>query len=74
MSEHGSDPARARFFILALLRFSGVVIAFVGIAIVMKRIVEPADIVGTALMAIGAFEVILLPTLLARRWRSPPEQ
>lgn len=74
MSEKTSDPAKARFFILALLRFSGVLIAFAGIAIVAKRFVEPADIVGTALIAIGAFEVMLLPTLLVRRWRRPPEQ
>ena len=28
--------------------------------------------VGFVLMAIGLLEVFLLPTLLARRWRTPP--
>lgn len=67
-----SDQTRAkgRFIALAVIRFSGVALAFLGIAVVMKRLIEPADIVGTALIAIGAFEVIVLPVLLIRRWRS----
>lgn len=64
------EQAKQRFFLLAGLRLSGVVIAFFGIAVVMKRLVEPADIIGTALIAIGAFEVIVLPLLLLRSWRA----
>lgn len=63
------EQAKTRFFILTGLRFSGVAIAFLGIAVVMKRLVEPADIIGTALIALGAFEVLVLPTLLLRNWR-----
>lgn len=64
------EQAKKRFFLLAGIRLSGVVLAFLGIAIVMKRLIEPADIVGTALIAVGAFEVILLPVLLMRSWRT----
>lgn len=64
------EQAKQRFFLLAGIRLSGVVIAFLGIAIVMKRLIEPADIIGTAMIAIGAFEVILLPVLLMRSWRT----
>jgi hypothetical protein len=63
------EDAKRRFFILAGLRLSGVAIAFLGIAVIMQRLVEPADVVGTALIAIGAFEVLVLPTLLLRSWR-----
>jgi hypothetical protein len=66
------DKSRQRFIVLAAIRFSGVAIAFLGIAVVMRRLIEPADIIGTALIAIGAFEVLVLPLLLVRRWRSPP--
>ena len=66
-----NDPARARFFALGLIRFSGVAIAFLGVAILSKRWVEPAEIIGGALMAIGAFEVLVLPIILAKRWRTP---
>lgn len=64
------EQAKKRFFLLAGIRLSGVAIAFLGIAVVMKRLIEPADIIGTALIAIGAFEVIVLPVLLLRSWRS----
>lgn len=63
------DEAKQRFFMLAAIRFSGVAMAFFGIAVIMRRLVEPADIVGTALIAVGMFEVLILPTLLLRKWR-----
>ncbi len=65
------DLAKKRFIVLTALRFSGVAIAFLGIAVVMRRLIEPADIIGTALIAVGAFDVIVLPMLLVRGWRSP---
>jgi hypothetical protein len=66
------SKARQRFIALAFIRFGGVAIAFLGIAIVMRRLIEPAGIVGTALIAAGAFGVLVLPVLLVRRWRTPP--
>ncbi len=62
--------ARRRFLILTFCRFSGVALAFLGISISMKRWLEPADIIGTALLALGAFEVIVLPLIFVRKWRS----
>jgi hypothetical protein len=67
------DPAKTRFLLLGLLRLSGVIFAFLGIAIIMKRLVEPAEIIGGVLIAIGALEVLVLPVLLVRRWRTPPD-
>lgn len=64
------DQARRRFFALTILRFSGVALAFLGIAVIMKRLIEPADIIGTVLLVIGAFDVLVFPTLLLRRWKS----
>lgn len=65
------DPARARFFMLSAIRLGGVVFAFLGIAILVKRWVEPAELVGWTLIAVGAFEVMALPLILARQWRTP---
>lgn len=67
------DPARARFFALGLIRLSGVVVAFTGVSIVVKRWLEPADLIGGALMAVGAFAVMILPLMLVKRWRTPKE-
>jgi hypothetical protein len=66
------DPAKTRFLLLGLVRLSGVIFAFLGIAIIMKRLVEPAEIIGGVLIAMGALDVLVLPALLVRRWRTPP--
>jgi len=69
------DPqaqARSRFMLLNLIRFGGVMIALFGAAVIGKRLIEPAEIVGGLMMALGAFEVVLLPAILVRRWRTPP--
>lgn len=67
-----TDPAKARFFILAAVRLFGVFAAFLGIAIIMKQLVEPSVIIGGILIMIGAFDVMVVPQILARRWKSPP--
>jgi hypothetical protein len=65
------DPARARFFALGLIRLGGVAIAFLGVAIIVKRLVEPAEIIGGALLFIAAIDVLVVPVVLAKRWRTP---
>ncbi len=67
----GHDPARARFFALGLIRLGGVVLAFVGISIIAKRWVEPAEIIGGVLLFIAAIDVLVVPLILVKRWRTP---
>lgn len=63
------DLARKRFFLLTMLRFGGVVLAFVGISIIAKRWIEPAEIVGGLLLVVAIVDVVVAPTVLIRRWR-----
>lgn len=63
------DLARKRFFLLTMLRFGGVVLAFVGISILAKRWIEPAEIVGGLLLVVAIVDVVVVPTVLIRRWR-----
>lgn len=65
------DLARARFFTLGLIRLGGVALAFLGVAIIAKRLVEPAEIIGGALLLIAAVDVLVVPVVLAKRWRTP---
>ena len=65
------DPARARFFTLGLIRLGGVALAFLGASIIAKRLVEPAEIIGGLLLLIAAVDVLVIPVLLAKRWRTP---
>ncbi len=66
------DISKRRFLALTLIRLSGVVLAFIGVSIVSKRWIEPADLIGYAFILVGAFDVMVVPLLLARRWRTPP--
>jgi hypothetical protein len=65
------DPARSRFMILNLIRLGGVAVAFLGVAIIAKRLVEPAEIIGGVLLLIAAIDVLVVPVLLSKRWRTP---
>jgi hypothetical protein len=65
------DLAKKRFFTLGLIRLTGVALAFLGIAIIAKRLIEPAEIVGGVLIALGIVDVMVVPLLLVKRWRTP---
>lgn len=65
-----TDPARARFAAIQIVRFAGLAIAMFGIVVIARRLVEPAEIVGGVLIAVGAFDLLVFPLILARRWRS----
>jgi len=67
------DPARARFFIIQAARLSGVVLTLLGMAIWRGDLVEPggSPVVGGVIIVAGLIDLVLVPKVLARRWRSP---
>lgn len=65
------DPARSRFFVLALLRLGGAVLIMFGLIIAAGRFPDLPRAAGIVLTLIGALDFALVPRLLARRWRSP---
>jgi drug/metabolite transporter (DMT)-like permease len=70
------DPAAARFAVIQVLRLAGVALVVLGLVIVAgpsHRLSGLPDWVGFVLLIVGLADVFVVPTLLARRWRSPPE-
>ena len=63
------DLARRRFGIINAVRLAGIAMLLIGIAILSDALGLP-DVVGYALVAVGAIDTFLVPTLLARRWSS----
>lgn len=63
--------ARNRWLVINLLRLVGVAMVILGILIVRGRIGQP-DAVGFVLLALGLADIFFVPTLLARKWRTPP--
>ena len=68
MDQH--DPAKARFFMIQGVRLSGLVLGVLG-ALVLGKILPLPEIVGYILLAIGAFEIFIMPLFLTKRWKTP---
>lgn len=64
------DPAAARFAIIQLVRWSGVVLAVLGLLAISGRFDLPKP-AGYILFLIGLIDAFFAPTLLARHWKSP---
>lgn len=65
------DPARARFFIIQAMRWIGLAMVVIGLLIVRHKIDAPVE-AGYALVLVGLVDALIMPTVLARRWKSPP--
>lgn len=62
------DIAKARHKRLSYIRIGGVMVALLGVAIAGDRIALPHWL-GVVLILIGAFDVLVFPTMLIRRWK-----
>ena len=72
MTTPATDPVARRFAIIQIVRLFGVGVALFGVAIVARRLVEPAELIGGLLIVIGAVDALLMPKYLASQWRTPP--
>ncbi len=68
--------AKSRYQVIQLCRFTGIVLMILGLWIWAGDIVREGGwpVVGIPLFALGSFEAIVLPTWLAGKWKSPPEE
>jgi len=69
-----TDPdtlARNRFFAIGALRLTGVAMLVVGLMAVSGRIAAIPPVAGYILVLIGLADFLIVPRVLARRWRSP---
>ena len=70
------DPALAKFAAIQFARLSGVVLILVGLLVNADRL--PAltglpDAAASVMIGVGLVDFFVLPILLARRWRTPPQ-
>jgi hypothetical protein len=64
------ELARKRFMVLQLIRWGGVALVLLGVAVLAGKLAWP-QAAGYVLVVLGAIDVLLLPPLIARRWRTP---
>ncbi len=67
-----NSQERGRFLVLNAVRMSGVALVIIGILVLNRAIALP-DAVGWVFLAVGLIDVFVIPQLLARKWRTPPE-
>lgn len=68
--------AKSRFQMLQLLRFTGIIVMILGMWVWAGDILRLGGwpMLGIPVFALGIFEALFLPTILARRWKSQPEE
>lgn len=61
---------KKRFHLFALLRLSGLAIAFLGMAVMLTDLLRPGGwpLVGGILVAVGIVDAVVAPRILKRSW------
>lgn len=62
--------AKRRFFTIQAVRVAGVVMVLLGLLVLNGKLAWP-QLLGYFLVLNGLFDALFLPTLLARRWKTP---
>ncbi len=69
--------AKQRFIALNIFRLSGVAIVMFGFLIMAQKFGfvegQKAKIMGAIIASVGMFQTIMVPRILGRAWRTPPE-
>lgn len=72
MTSGQEDKARGRFIAINAIRLSGAVLVILGLLIHEGALALP-PVLGWIFLALGLIDVFVIPQVLARRWRTPPE-
>lgn len=74
MSQPGParDPAKARFIAIQAMRFMGVALVIFGLLVINRQVDLPIE-AGYALFLVGLVDALVMPTVLSRRWKTPPQ-
>ena len=64
--------AQQRFLILNFVRIAGAIMLVIGLAVIGNGLFGLPIAVGYVLFLVGIAAFILVPLLLAKKWKSPP--
>jgi hypothetical protein len=65
------DPARARWMVIQMVRWTGLGVFIFGLLIYAEKIAFLPEIAAYPLMAIGLLDALFMPSVLARMWKTP---
>lgn len=67
---NNEQAAKQRLMAMNLIRLSGAVFVVLGILVVNQKLALPTA-VGWVLLGFGLIDFLVIPQVLARRWRTP---
>ena len=73
MTQDEETKAQQRFLVLNLVRIGGAIMLAIGLAVISNGTFGLPVAAGYVLFLIGMFEFMLVPLLLAKRWKSPKD-
>lgn len=74
MTDPAADPAARRFWAMNFTRLLGVGFVILGMLVATGRVLpQLPHWVGYLLIANGLVDVFVIPTVMARKWRSPKQ-
>lgn len=65
--------AQYRFLVLNLCRITGALMLVVGLAVIAREAFGLPKAAGYLLFVVGMIDFILVPYILAKKWKSKPE-
>lgn len=69
--------ARQRFMAINLFRLSGIAILMFGFLIMTQKFGfvsgQKAKVMGAIIASVGMFQTVVVPRILGRAWRTPPQ-
>lgn len=70
MTPEEETRAQYRFLIINIVRISGAIMLVLGLAIIARGVFDLPIEAGYVLFLVGIIDFILVPVLLAKRWKS----
>jgi hypothetical protein len=64
--------AQYRFLVINLCRITGAVMLVIGLAVIARQAFGLPIAAGYVLFLVGMFDFLVVPVLLAKRWKSKP--
>lgn len=73
MTPEEETKAQYRFLVLNIIRITGAVMLVLGLAIIAKGVFDLPKAAGYVLFIVGIIDFMLVPLLLAKKWKSPKD-
>ncbi len=73
MTPEEESKAHYRFLVINIVRITGAIMLVLGLAVIARGVFGLPAAAGYVLFLIGIVDFMLVPLLLAKRWKSPKD-